>query len=154
MQAVVCYLRRQTGNPEAAADLTAEVFAAALLSAHRYRDSSESAAPWLLGIARNTLRMSRRQGQIEDRARRRLGYEPVILEDPDLDRVEALAAGGSGVMDRMASLPATEREAIERRVLQERTYQEIAAELRCSELVVRKRISRGLARLRTTWTER
>jgi RNA polymerase sigma-70 factor (ECF subfamily) len=57
-------------------------------------------------------------------------------------------------MDRMASLPATEREAIERRVLQERTYQEIAAELRCSELVVRKRISRGLARLRTTWTER
>ena len=39
------------------ADLTAEVVAAAMLS--RYRNSSESAVAWLLGIAGNMLRMSR-----------------------------------------------------------------------------------------------
>jgi RNA polymerase sigma-70 factor (ECF subfamily) len=33
-------------------------------------------------------------------------------------------------------------------VLEERPYSEIAGELSCSELVVRKRVSRGLARMR------
>jgi RNA polymerase sigma-70 factor (ECF subfamily) len=151
---VVAYLRRQTGDPALTADLTAEVFAAALHSAHRYRDSSESAEPWLLGIAGNVLRMSRRQGRIEDRARRRIGWEPVALEDPDLEQIESLAAGDSGLSRLMASLPAPEREAIERRVLQEQTYTQIATDLKCSEMVVRKRVSRGLARLRENWMER
>jgi RNA polymerase sigma factor (sigma-70 family) len=154
LSTVVAYLRRQTGDPALAADLTAEVFAAALRSAHRYRDSSESAGAWLLGIAANVLRMSLRRRRIEDRARRRLGWEPVALEDPDLERVESLAAGESGLAKVMASLPASEREAIERRVLQEQTYKQIAADLECSEMVVRKRVSRGLARLRENWMER
>jgi RNA polymerase sigma-70 factor (ECF subfamily) len=34
-------------------------------------------------------------------------------------------------------------------VIEERAYPEIAARLGCSELVIRKRVSRGLARLRT-----
>jgi DNA-directed RNA polymerase specialized sigma24 family protein len=33
-------------------------------------------------------------------------------------------------------------------VLQEQPYKEIALQLRCSELVARKRVSRGLATLR------
>jgi DNA-directed RNA polymerase specialized sigma24 family protein len=45
-------------------------------------------------------------------------------------------------------LPADERRAVELRVIDERDYGEIATELRCSELVVRKRVSRGLAHLR------
>lgn len=154
LSTVVAYLRRQTGDPALTADLTAEVFAAALRSAHRYRNTSESADPWLLGIAANVLRMSRRRGHIDDRARRRLGLEPVALEDPDLERVETLAAGDSGLAKLMASLPAREREAIDRRVLQEQSYEQIAAELDCSEMVVRKRVSRGLARLRENWMER
>jgi RNA polymerase sigma factor (sigma-70 family) len=152
--AVVAYLRRQTGDPSLTADLTAEAFAAAMLSAHRFRQDAESAVPWLLGIAGNVLRMSRRRGRIEDRARRRLGCEPVALEDPDLERVESLAAGDVSLSSLMASLPAPEREAVERRILQERTYKEIAVDLACSEMVVRKRVSRGLARLRENWTER
>jgi RNA polymerase sigma-70 factor (ECF subfamily) len=39
--------------------------------------------------------------------------------------------------------------AIEAHHLEERGYAEIAAELQCSESVVRKRVSRGLASLRT-----
>ena len=37
LSAVVAYLMRQTRDPEAAADLSAEVFAAVLLSASRYQ---------------------------------------------------------------------------------------------------------------------
>ena len=50
---VVGWCLRRTGDPELAADLTAEVFAAVLVSAARYRPTHDSAAGWLLGIARN-----------------------------------------------------------------------------------------------------
>jgi RNA polymerase sigma factor (sigma-70 family) len=146
---VVGFLARETGDREAAADLTAEVFAAVALAARRYRRSHASAVPWLMGIARNKLGASRRRGRIEVRARQRLGYEPIALEDSDLERVDAIADDGLGRMRELVdSLPGAERDAVERRVLHEGEYAEIAAELRCSELVVRKRVSRGLARLR------
>ena len=52
---VIGYLMRRVGDPETAADLTAEVFAAALEAASRYRPAGATAAPWLLAIAHNTL---------------------------------------------------------------------------------------------------
>ena len=45
-------------------------------------------------------------------------------------------------------LPPDQLEALRLRVIDERDYDEIARELRCSEAVVRKRVSRGLATLR------
>lgn len=151
---VVGFLARETRDREVAADLTAEVFAAVALAAGRYRPSNVSAAPWLIGIARNTLGASRRRGRVEVRARRRLGYEPVELFDADLDRVDAIVDDSRGrVRGLVESLPGDEHYAVERRVVQEREYAEIAADLRCSELVVRKRVSRGLARLRAQLRE-
>lgn len=147
---VVAYLLRETRDREATADLAAEVFAAVMLAARRYRDRDGVAVAWVNGIARNKLRDSRRRRRIEDRARRRLQCEPVALEDADLERVERLADEGAtlAVLD---ALPPDERDAVRRRVLEERSYAEIATELRCSEMVVRKRVSRGLARLRGRW---
>jgi RNA polymerase sigma factor (sigma-70 family) len=150
LPAVVAFLLRETRDREATADLAAEVFAAVLLAAGRYRDDGSPAVPWVLGIAHNKLKVSRRRGRIEDRARRRLSYEPVVLTDADLERVETLAAEGAArsATSLVESLPAQERDAVRRRVLREQSYREAAAELRCSELVVRKRVSRGLARIR------
>lgn len=48
----------------------------------------------------------------------------------------------------MRNLPADQREAITARVLDDREYHEISRILECSEAVVRKRVSRGLATLR------
>jgi DNA-directed RNA polymerase specialized sigma24 family protein len=45
-------------------------------------------------------------------------------------------------------LPEDERRAVLSRVVDERSYREIAAELQCSEMVARKRVSRGLAGVR------
>ena len=50
-------------------------------------------------------------------------------------------------MQALAGLPADQREAVLARIVDERDYGEIAADLR-SESVARKRVSRGLARLR------
>jgi RNA polymerase sigma factor (sigma-70 family) len=146
---VLAYLMRETRDPEAAADLAAEVFAGVLLSAAKYSAQGESATPWVIGIARNKLLMSFRRGRVEARARHRLGFEAVALDDGDLDRITELATSGSGTLLRLVDdLPEDERLAIRSRVLDERPYREIATELRCSELVIRKRVSRGLARMR------
>ena len=45
-------------------------------------------------------------------------------------------------------------EAVRARVLDEEPYDVIAARMRCSELVARKRVSRGLATLRDVLEER
>ena len=66
---VVGWCVRRTGDPELAADLTAEVFAAVLVSAARYEPNlDDSAVGWLLGIARNVLGHSLRRGQVDARA--------------------------------------------------------------------------------------
>ena len=146
---VLAYLMRQTRDRETAADLAAEVFAAVLLSAGRYTEQRASAGPWVIAIARNKLVTSLRRGRVEARARHRLGFHAVALEDTDLDRVERIAVlGGDRLAQLVDALPEDERFAIRSRVLDERAYQEIATELRCSEMVVRKRVSRGLARVR------
>jgi RNA polymerase sigma-70 factor (ECF subfamily) len=146
---VLSYLLRETRDRETAADLAAEVFAAILLAASRYAEQYESAGPWVLAIARNKLLMSLRRGRVEAQARQRLGFRAVSLEDEDLDRMEHIARSGDGrLLELLESLPEAERVAVRSRVLDERPYGEIAGELRCSEMVVRKRVSRGLARMR------
>jgi len=154
---VLAYFAVRTRRPDVAADLTAETFAAALRGVRRYRRRQEPAGAWLYAIARNKLADAARRGAVADRARRRLGMEPVPLTDADLERVESLvdtaAAGASALTERLQALPPAQREAIVAHVLDERDYPEIARELRCSEAVVRKRVSRGLATLRAQLEE-
>jgi len=151
---VVGFCLRATGDREFAADLTGEVFAVALASCGRYVARHDSAAPWLIGIAQNKLRESRRRGRVSDVVRRRLQMQPLVLDDEGLGRVDELAwQGESAVMAALERLPAAERDAVRARVIDERDYREIAASLRCSESVVRQRVSRGLARVRARLTE-
>jgi RNA polymerase sigma factor (sigma-70 family) len=140
---------RQTGNRELAADLASEVFAASLIASRRYDPAQASVAAWLLGIANNKLRESRRRNRVEDSSRRRLGVGPVGLTDADLERVEELVGMDDRLQALVAELPAEQRDAIVARIVDERSYEEIATELRCSESVVRQRVSRGLKTLRS-----
>ena len=151
---VLAFLLRQSANSEVTGDLAAEVFAAVLLSASGYRAQGESAGPWVIGIARKKWLMSLRRGRVEARARRRLGFDAVAFEDRDLERIEALAESGTGPLAALfEALPSAERYAIRSHVVEERSYREIADELQCSEMVVRKRVSRGLARMREQLNE-
>jgi RNA polymerase sigma factor (sigma-70 family) len=106
-------------------------------------------------IARNKLLESRRHGRVEDRARRRLAFEPEVLDDDDLARVDELAsAPDQPVLELVEQLPEAQRKAVRSRVLEDREYADIAQRLNCSELVARQRVSRGLSRLRHQMTER
>jgi RNA polymerase sigma factor (sigma-70 family) len=146
---VLRWCLRETGNRELAADLAAEVFAAALLASRRYKPEAGGVAAWLLGIARNKLRESRRRKRVEDSSRRRLGLEPVALNDADIERVDEIASLTPGLVGLLEALPAEQREAITERVIHERSYEEIAEQLSCSTSVARQRVSRGLRTLRS-----
>jgi RNA polymerase sigma factor (sigma-70 family) len=144
---VLAFFSRRTRDPELAADLTAETFAAALVARRRFRRKGGTASSWLFGIAYHKLADSQRQGFAGDRARRRLGIERIELTDDDIARIDRLGETDA-VVQLVEELPADQREAIRARVIEEREYYEIAQELQTSETVVRKRVSRGLAALR------
>jgi RNA polymerase sigma-70 factor (ECF subfamily) len=149
---MLAFFLRRTGDRELAADLTAEVFAAALLAVERFRPGELPAVAWLYGIAAHKLADSRRHGRVEDRARRRLALEPLAIDDDALERVEELASRDGDetrITDAVRLLPTFQRDAVLARVVDERPYPEIAAAMSCSELLVRKRVSRGLRTLRS-----
>jgi len=149
--AMLVYFLRRTSSADTAADLTAEVFAAALGSVRRFRPQSRPAVAWLYAIANHKLASSRRRGRVEDRARRRLGMQPLLLTDDALDAVEALAdaqRSAEVLAELLAELPVDQHEAVRLRIVEEWGYDEIAVELRCSQAVVRQRVSRALGALR------
>jgi RNA polymerase sigma factor (sigma-70 family) len=146
---VVGFLMRRVRDAEVAADLTAEVFAAALEAAPRYQAVGDSAVPWLITIANNTLISSLRRGRVEEQARRQVGMlQAVELRADSVRRVEQTVEDDDWVTNLLKRLPEDQRTAVRARVLEDRSYEDIATELQTSSLVIRKRVSRGLSRLR------
>ena len=147
-RAVLAYFARRARSAELAADLAAETFAQALVSRRRYRPrEGGSAIAWLFGIAGHVLSRSLRDGVVENRARRRLGITSLLIDDAQLEAIERLGDDATAT-EALALLPVEQRDAVWARIVNERDYPEIAAQLQCSEAVVRKRVSRGLAALR------
>ena len=81
VRALLAFFQRRTSNPEVAADLTAETFAAALVARSRYQPQNANAAAWLFAIAHHKLTDYRRRGRAEDRMRARLGMQAVPVDD-------------------------------------------------------------------------
>lgn len=153
LDAVLAFFRRRVADGELVFDLTAETFAAVIVSADSYAGDSLPVA-WLYGIARNKLRDSLRRDRVEDAARRSLAMEPIALDDPALERVEQRVLNGERRLVRaLEELPQPTREALLSRLVAEEGYGEIAARLQCSEQVVRQRVHRGLKQLRASMKE-
>jgi RNA polymerase sigma factor (sigma-70 family) len=148
VRAVLGFMRHEGLRTEEALDLTAEVFAAALVASRRYRPDEAPARAWLLGIARNKLAHRRRRTATETSARRKLGMARLTYSDEALERVEELLDAEPAVYTNgTAALPPAEREAVVARVIEERDYDEIAAASGATPAAVRQRVSRGLAKL-------
>jgi RNA polymerase sigma-70 factor (ECF subfamily) len=151
---VMGFLVRATADTERALDLTAEVFAAALSGARRFRSNGPPASAWLVGIARKKLALARRNDASAFKASRRLGVQRLEFDDEEIERVEQiLDADRTAYMQALANLPAPERDAVRARVLEERDYSEIAVAEQTSEAAIRQRVSRGLSKLGRTAPE-
>jgi RNA polymerase sigma factor (sigma-70 family) len=140
------YFARRTGDPEVAADLTAETFASAIVAQRRYSADGAPAVAWLYTIAARRLADYQRRGATERRILRALAMERPRLSGDDAELIRLLADDAVGAL--LAALPADQREAVAGHVVEERGYAELAASLHSSEAVVRQRVSRGLGRLR------
>jgi RNA polymerase sigma factor (sigma-70 family) len=151
VHAVHGYFRRRVADVETAFDLTAETFAAALRAVPRYEPRPEPARAWLFGIARNKLSEALRHGQVEDRARRALAMEPIVLDDDDVAMLELLSE--TPALEAVGELPEDHRAAVLAHHVDGESYEEIAERLACSQSVVRQRVSRGLRALRTRLEE-
>ncbi len=147
---VTGYHLRRVRSRELAFDLTAETFAAVVADLRRFDPDRGSAAGWLFEIAEHKLLDSWRRSRVESSARVRLGHEAIVLADRDLERVEELASlrDTRALNALIARLPVEQRDAVMARIVDERSYLEIASEMDCSEAVVRQRVHRGLTHLR------
>jgi RNA polymerase sigma-70 factor (ECF subfamily) len=145
-QDVLAYFVRRVRDAEAAADLTAETFAAAIVARERFRPERGSAAAWLYGIAGHKLADFQRRGRLEDRARRELGMARRAVTAEDVVEIEAL--GDEIVAELLAPLPVEQREAVAAHVLDEAPYDELARAAGVTASAIRHRVSRGLHTLR------
>jgi RNA polymerase sigma factor (sigma-70 family) len=95
--AVERFVVRRVTDPHRAADLTAEVFLAAIESADGYRPSRGAPVAWLYGVARNVLAADRRRHGREVDAAYRFGGRRLLDEDDIArmeDRIDAEAQAG------------------------------------------------------------
>ena len=139
---------RRVLDPEIAVDLTAETFALALERRRQFRGRNEQEEQgWLFAIARSLLHAYWRKGRIERAALVRLGIERPSLGTEDIEYLHR-QAGIETLRERLAeALDAVRPEqaaAIRARVLEERSYAEIAADFETTPDVIRARVSRGL----------
>ncbi len=143
------YFYRRTADPDVAADLCAETFAAALQNVRQYDPQRGAPAQWLYGIARRQLAMFWRRRKVADKARRRLGIPREPIDEAsaiELRRVEDILDGADAI-EALDTLPTNLRSAVVLRVVDQLEYSEIAAELGCSPGAARVRVFRGLQQL-------
>jgi RNA polymerase sigma-70 factor (ECF subfamily) len=84
---------------------------------------------------------------VQDRARRALAMEPIVLDEADVATLDLLAE--TPALEAIEQLPDDHRAAVIARHVDGESYAEIAERLACSQSVVRQRVSRGLRTLRS-----
>ncbi|MBS1888285.1 MAG: RNA polymerase sigma factor [Actinobacteria bacterium] len=150
IECVEGFVVRRVGDRERAADLTAEIFLAAIDSAHRYRRRLGTPRAWLLGIARIVVAGDRRS-----RDRRRVGEERLrgsaLLDHDDAARWDAridAAARARDLYAAMERLPDGERAVLELVALDELSLAEAAAAAGVRPVTARVRLHRARRKLR------
>jgi RNA polymerase sigma-70 factor (ECF subfamily) len=148
---VLVYCARRVLDAETAVDLTAETFAQAFRGRRGFRGTTElEARAWLLTIARRQISQYLKRGVLDRCAVQRLGIRVPAVDEQALEEIERLAGLAQlreSVGLALAQLGAEQREALRLRVVEERSYEQIAGMLGVREATVRARVSRGLRAL-------
>jgi RNA polymerase sigma-70 factor (ECF subfamily) len=150
--AILKFAMRRTFDAQLSVDLAGETFAVAFEQRAKHRGTTDAEAlSWLFGIANNLLKLYFRSGAIERRAMERIGVEPVVVPNDEIERIEALAGSAelrAAVRDALSDLSSEQRQAVRLRVVDELSYPHVAEQLGVTEDVARARVSRGLKKLR------
>lgn len=151
-QGILRFAMRRTLDAQLAVDVVAETFAVAFEQRKKFRGELETqGGSWLFGIASNLLNHYFRSGAIERRALERIGASQTIVPDDQLERIEQLAETAelrAAVASAINELSNDQQQALTLRVVEERSYTDVAAQLGISEQVARARVSRALGAMR------
>jgi DNA-directed RNA polymerase specialized sigma24 family protein len=119
-QDLLIFLTRRTLDGETALDLLAETFAIAMRHWAKLRElEREQQRAWLFTVARRQFGRYLRRARVERRATHKLGIQVPLVDHDDLLL----------------------------RIVEERSYEDVAAQMGVSEQTARARVSRGLRKL-------
>ena len=147
---VTRFVTRRVADPQLAADLTAEVFLAAIEAAARYRGSVGGPRTWLYGIARHVIAAEFRRSARERRAEGLIAGRRLLQAD-DVDRLAEKIDASRQVRElhrELQALPEGERAVLELVAVDGLTVAEAAAALGIRPVAARVRLHRARRALR------
>ncbi|MGY0060116.1 RNA polymerase sigma factor [Streptomyces sp. LZ34] len=148
--AVLGFVTRRTACPQVAADLTADIFVAALEAADQYNPKRGAPTAWLYGIARNVLASHYRGSAREQHAVARLNGRR-MLDAEDIaaleERIDAQRAARE-LVERHSALSEPLREVLDLVAVDGLTPREAAQALGLNQATVRVRLHRAKRALR------
>jgi len=136
-QKIYGFLRGRVWKDERAAELYQEVFLKIHRSKHLY-NKSLPALPWIFSVTKSVLVDGLR---VDKKARR----DSELANTEIVDEKRSIAE----VTELLARLPENQREAIELRYVDEKTFEEIAIKLETTSENARKIVSRAVAKLKS-----
>jgi RNA polymerase sigma-70 factor (ECF subfamily) len=150
VEATQRFVARRVADPYLAADLTADIFLAAVDAAESYQPDRGTPSAWLFGVARNVVAGEHRRAARERDAHARAGGRRLLAPD-DVERMQAridAAAHSRQLFAALAQLPDGERAVLELVALDELTVTEAAAALGLRPVTARVRLHRARGTLR------
>jgi len=152
LEAVQRFVARRVDDPHLAADLTADVFLAAIDSAHTYAPGRGPIVAWLYGVGRNTIAAEVRRRSRELHAARRISGHR-LLDPASVARIEERidAERESRRLYRaLDQLSDDDRKLLEMVALDGLSVADAARSLGVKPATARVRLHRSRARLTTT----
>jgi RNA polymerase sigma factor (sigma-70 family) len=154
LQAVQGFVARRVSDPHLAADLTADVFIAAIESADRYRPERGVPEAWLMGVARNVVNAEFRRASKHRAVTRRICARELLDSDALADiehRIDAERAARE-VYQAVSRLPRHDRALVELVAVDGLAVNEAARRLGISEGAARVRWHRSRTRIKSQIT--
>jgi len=142
---VTRFVTRRVADPQLAADLTAEVFLAAIEAAARYRGSAGGPRTWLYGIARHVIAAEFRRSARERRAEGLIAGRR-LLDADDVERLVEKIDASRRVRElhrELQALPEGERAVLELVSVDGLSVAEAAAALGIRPVTARVRLHRA-----------
>jgi RNA polymerase sigma-70 factor (ECF subfamily) len=129
------YALHMSGSPSVAEEVSHEVFVQLMRVNTNFDEKRGSLEGWMYGVARNLVRVSRRQGPVQEPVDRAVRHD--ILGD--LITAESLAA----LHTALGELPVPYRDAVVLCDLEEMSYEQSARVMGCPVGTVRSRLHRA-----------
>lgn len=144
------FVARRVSDPHLAADLTTDIFLAAIDAAGTYDRRRGNPKAWIFGISRNVIHNEfRRNGRERDAVSRVQGQR--LLDQDDLlrmqERIDA-EAGSRRLLAAFEALPDGERQALELHAIDDLSPREVGEALGISSATVRVRLHRARRTMR------